>query len=119
LAQRGSIEGTEEYNKFIKSAEQFDVKKTAQKLNEDAQEELQRLSSLLSSEDYVDINNEFERTKRNGNDKPWFSLSGPNSLADLASRLGCKGEYDIFYNIFSDIAHAQAFKKHIFIKNEE
>lgn len=77
------------------------------------------INKILSSEKYCEINGEFDRLKgTRRNDVPWYQPWGPNSISDLAERLGQGGEYVIFYSNLSNITHSHSIDQMIKYKDD-
>jgi len=69
---------------------------------------LDTLNSLLKREEYIRINKEYERTKRNGPANPsWYSLfNGPKNVQELAFRVEVPFLYEILYRDWSGNVHS-------------
>lgn len=60
------------------------------------------------------INAEFDRLrKRRRNDVEWYVPTGVASVGAMASSLGIRSTYDVFYSQFSDATHGSAFSEHV------
>jgi len=68
------------------------------------------INAILKSKEYSVINLEFERLKKNKKyEVAWYRPWGPKSIAELATCLGQKGEYLIYYGYLSNMTHSQSY----------
>jgi len=116
---RRMVPKTDEQKRFEEAIKELNLSQD-QPMQEEARKQLAAIDKVLSKDEYKEINAEFDKMKRRGRDydQPWYRPSGARSLADMAARLGVKPQYDIFYTQFSEIAHSEAFAKHILIKEQ-
>jgi hypothetical protein len=113
---RRAIPGTSEYNRFQKHLDILsDMKDTAKRkaIEASARKQDEDLVSILTNQKNKPINDEFDKLKKKHFDVAWYCPGGPNSIADMASRLNLESEYEFFYSQFSDITHVGAFDKHV------
>lgn len=111
--------GTDEHKGFSKILETFDFPQDGAPTEVEVTKRISEIDELLATEKYKDINAEFEKLRRGRHDPPWYKPSGPSSLADMAERLGLRGQYELFYAQLSQITHAEAFGKQIGIGANE
>lgn len=71
------------------------------------------LAIILTNQKNKPISDEFDKLKKKHFDVAWYRPAGPNSIADMVSRLDLESEYEFFYSQFSDITHVGAFDKHV------
>jgi hypothetical protein len=105
------VSSSTEHNDFIRKVEKYQESLLArsQEHNEDARQQADAISNLLSQAPYHEINQEFERLEGSRKfDVPWYKPGGPNSVADMAERVGYGAEYEVFYSQYSQIMHASA-----------
>jgi hypothetical protein len=116
---RRMIPTTDEQKRFEEAIKQLNLSQD-QEMQEEAKKQVAAIDKVLSKDEYKEINAEFDKMKRPGRDydQPWYRPSGAKSLADMAAHLGIRPQYDIFYSQFSEIAHSEAFQKHILIKEQ-
>jgi hypothetical protein len=73
----------------------------------EAKQQVDAIDDLLAKLPYDQINQEFVRLKGNKKfDVPWYRPGGPNSIADMAAKVGYGAEYEVFYSQYSQIMHA-------------
>jgi len=113
------IPTTNEHKRFEKAVEQLKLSQD-QEMQREAVKQVAAIDELLSKNEYKEINAAFDKMRKAGRDydQPWYRPCGANSIADMAEQLGIKPQYDIFYSQFSEIAHSEAFRKHISVKGE-
>jgi hypothetical protein len=116
---RRMIPSTEEQKTFEETIKDLNLSQNRE-MQEEARKHGAAIDAMLLKDEYKDINTEFDkmRKSRRDYDQPWYRPSGAKSIADMAKRLGMKPQYDLFYSQFSEIAHSQAFRKHIMIKGQ-
>lgn len=105
------VPSSSDHNDFIRKVEKYQNSLLAQSQehNEEASEQAEAISDLLSKAPYYAINQEFDRLKGDRkHDFPWYKPSGPNSIADMAERFGYGAEYEVFYSQYSQIMHASS-----------
>ncbi len=112
--------GFSESDKFLEILEKFDefIIEELKINNELYKKELETYNNFLLSEDYKEINLAFEKQKEKSIKKqeaPWYKLSGPSSICDMAERLNRRAEYEIFYRHYSNVMHGTSFQEHISI----
>lgn len=115
--ERRVIPGTVEHERFKGTLERYslldkvsDVHKVAQ-----AQQQVDEINTVLARTAYKDINAAFDVKKPRCFDNPWYQ---PLSIRQLAQDLGLVSEYDVFYGLFSDVAHSRALQQHIKIRGD-
>jgi hypothetical protein len=66
------------------------------------------LRAQLQSPRYQEAETEYQRLKAMTKRRPkWFALfDGPHSIEDLAARVGSSGLYEVFYRLWSGVAHS-------------
>jgi hypothetical protein len=116
---RRVIPTTSEHLRFKKAIKQLNLSQDGEK-QQDASKEISEIDKLLSKDGYKEINAEFDKIKMSNRDydKQWYLPCGAKSIADMARQLEIEPQYDIFYAQFSEIAHAQSFRKHILVKGK-
>lgn len=94
------------------SFENLKQRQDAAKANE------KKLLELLGSDEFKEVNDEYERLRlnkkgnRNYHDANWYSLfGGPTRFRELCVKLSLEGEYDIFYSHASEVMHATTQKE--------
>lgn len=105
------VSSSADHNNFIKKVEKYQESLLArsQEHNDEASEQADAISNLLSKEPYHEINQEFDRLKGDRKyDVPWYKPAGPSSIADMAERVGYGAEYEVFYSQYSQIMHASS-----------
>lgn len=98
-----------EYEGFSRKVEKYrdSLSNGIEKHSEVAKQQADAIDEFLGKEPYVEINQEFERLKGDNKfDVSWHTPGGPNSVADMATRVGCGAEYEVFYSKYSQIMHA-------------
>jgi len=113
------IPATGEHEGFEKAIKDLNLTEN-QEMQEEARKQVAIIDELLSKDDYKEINAEFDKMKKPVRiyDQPWYQLCGAKSIAAMARQLQIEPQYDIFYSQFSEIAHSEAFRKHILVKEE-
>jgi hypothetical protein len=116
-----SIKGTAEYlkpEKWFKSKLKANFLAVRDAEEKPAKENVKKILDVLSSAEFKDINDEFEKLrlskkgKRGTHDAHWYSLfSGPRSFRVLCEELERHGHYDVLYGDASTIAHATTFMR--------
>jgi hypothetical protein len=105
------VSSSADHNDFIRKVEKYQESLLArsQEHNDEASQQAEAISNLLSNALYHEINQEFDRLKGNRKyDVPWYKPAGPNSMADMAERVGYGAEYEVFYSQYSQIIHASS-----------
>ena len=114
------ISGTPEQDLFQHTIDKspYKFKLPFAEKSEEFQEDLESIDKTLNHPEFKKINEEFDRIKRRSYDKPWYTPWGPNSISDMAQRLGFELEYDIFYTQLSEISHSQSLDSQVSFKEE-
>ena len=116
------IEGTPENNEFQQKIAGSPFNKIVDKaipIKSKIIKKNKEIEKILNSTKYCDINAEFDRLKgTKKNDVNWYQPWGPNSISDLAERLGKGGEYIIFYSDLSNITHCHSVDQMISYKSD-
>jgi hypothetical protein len=109
--------GTQEKEVFSQSFEDIEnhVKiPDLDRVEEEANEHLERVDTFLSKPEWAEINKEFEhrKNKKTGAEAYWYRLLGVSSIRQLAKDVGRLAEYDLFYARGSEIMHVASYKDH-------
>ena len=110
--------GTQEKETFSQSfrdVEKYIKIDDLDRVDEQAEEELTKIDSLLSKPEWTELNKEFEakRNKKTGAEAYWYRLLGVSSIRQLARGVGRLGEYDLFYSRSSEVMHVSSYKDHL------
>lgn len=100
-----------EHSDFIRKVDKYKDSLLTRSQEYEAEVKLQSdsITNLLSKEPYHEVNQEFDRLRGSRRfDVPWYRPNGPNSVSDMAERLGYGAEYEVFYSQYSQIMHASA-----------
>jgi hypothetical protein len=110
---------TDEHKRFEKAIEQLKLRQNLE-MQEEAKKQVAAIDKVLSKDEYKEINAEFDKMRRPSRDydQRWYRPCGAKSIAHMAELLGMKPQYDIFYSQFSEIAHSEALRKHILVKEQ-
>ena len=115
LWARRAIKGTPEnahFQKNLDTLSTFNDPINRAEIEVGAKKQDADIYRILTNQNNKSINEDFDKLKKKY-DVAWYSPHGPNSIADMATRLNLDSEYEFFYTQFSDITHAGAFEKHI------
>ena len=84
-------------------------------IEEQAEEALSKIDSLLTRNGWKEINLEFDERKdrKTGAERYWYRMLGITSIRQLAEQVGRLGEYDLFYSRSSEVMHATSYRDHI------
>ena len=105
------VSSSNEHEDFLRKVEKYSdiLSNGMEKHGEVAVQQADAIDELLGKEAYAEINQIFNRLKGDKKfDVHWFTPGGPNSVADMATRVGCGAEYEVFYSQYSQIMHASA-----------
>lgn len=105
------VSSSNEHEDFARKVEKYrDILSNGiEKHSEVARQQADAIDELLGKEPYAEINQGLESLKGDRKfDVPWYTPCGPNSVADMATRVGCGAEYEVFYSKYSQIMHASA-----------
>jgi hypothetical protein len=118
LWAKRAIPGTPEHTKFRKACAGLLTNPNVEKDVQEAATQVEEITRILADVDFREINAEFDRLKKpdKDHDVHWYQPWGPNSLSDMASRLGLSGEYVVFYTLFSKATHCSGFRRHVNIE---
>jgi len=115
------VSSSADHSDFIRKVEKYQESLLARSKehNDEATEQAEAISNLLSKAPYHEINQEFDRLKGNRKyDVPWYKPAGPNSIADMAERIGYGAEYEVFYSQYSQIMHASSQLDNVKFEND-
>lgn len=120
-AKRGVV-GSQDQEDFFSAVGEFakvfseDIKSK----QTDIQKQIESIEKLLNSDEYKELNQDFERlkSKKTGLDVDWFRPEGPSTRYKMARDLGLGAQYTVFYNQYSEVMHATATKEHIRFEDE-
>jgi hypothetical protein len=117
---RKLVIGTKEHENFSKAiADSYPALENKYRpLENDAKSQLSAIERVLASEAFKEINGNFEHLEKKSRSVRWFTVSGPTSISDLASKLGRKVQYEILYHQFSKVTHASAISQHVTFKEQ-
>ena len=110
-----------EHSDFIRKVDKYKDSLLAriQEHDADVRQQSDSITDLLSKEPYLAVNQEFDRLRGTRRfDVPWYKPNGPNSVSDMAERVGCGAEYEIFYSQYSQIMHASAQLANVKLGND-
>lgn len=114
---RRLIPTTNEHMRFEKAIKELNLTEDGE-MQQEAIKQIASIDKLLLKDEFKDINAEFDKMRKPGRDydERWYRPCGAKSIADMARQLGIEPLYDIFYSQFSEIAHSEAFRKHVSFK---
>ena len=108
--------GTTEREQFIQDQGDFlkDLEDELSGLNDDAEQELQKMEAFLEEEPWKSVNEAINRQRGKAKfDRPWYAGFGVRSLRQMSERVGRLGEYEILYSEGSEVLHASNYRRHI------
>jgi Family of unknown function (DUF5677) len=81
----------------------------------EANEQLERLDAVLSSEQFHQINTAFEQYKaaRKGGEPQWYKVAGKHNIREIAIELRKLPEYIIYYAQGSEVVHSASYSDHV------
>lgn len=117
------VPGTSEYEEAVDfaSSELLEALQNAEH-QQAAEEEVENIDQHFSANPKMaEINAAFDelKEKKHGREPDWYEPGGPNSLADMASRLDREEEYRILYRQWSEVAHGSRTRGHVQVQKEE
>lgn len=88
-----------------------------QKAQEDAKDQIRQIDRLLSSAEFVAINQDFDLHRKGKRDAAWYVPLGQRSLAAIIRSIK-KEQLYVFYSLASEVMHVAAYDPHVKFKGE-
>jgi len=108
IRDRQTLEpGTTQGRRFAELREKEFAREKLVKPNTEIAQEIQHLESLLKSEQFASVAEEYLLIKKKiGRSPDWFSLfGGPSNRSELAERVGLGSVYQLLYGDWSALSH--------------
>lgn len=122
LWARRAIRGTPEKDRFeeLLGSLRPNVEAAAPGIGEDAARQVSEIIRVLYTERFAPVNARFDVLRGNRPyDPPWHAVVGAPSFRQVCAKAGRLPEYEVFYTIGSEIAHASSQRGHYSLRSGE